>query len=366
MTDRSAWTNATLQVFPLRVDFRRPRVEVLSFGPQMSQGSADLMFYRAIDEDLALSGVKVGNQTFLGYPARGLERDLSEPTLFAALYAVDSKSPPGNLVIKVFAEDQVGNAVSSEMEGRVTERVSGDRRVEVAEDFLRLGSAPLADQNAQEIRSQLRQAGEELHFSSPAGGNEQLIEKFQLVNDSLRQKSELNLVSLLRGPRFESYWKEAFLAPIGRREFDFADKLRFFIRDREIGRAVQLGTRYSQRSGEQEVLAAGDGIVLFSENIGTYGRTVALDHGLGVVSVYSQLDSVAVHKGEAVFRAQRIGSAGVTGFALQPGLEFQIRVQGVAVDPREWCNDSWFMSHITAKVNEQKKRLGIPIYRELE
>ena len=366
VTDRSTWNNAMLQVFPLRVDFHRPKVEVLSVTSQIRAGSAELLFYRALDEDLALSGVKVGNQTFLGYPARGLDRDLSDATLFVALYALDLRSPPGPLGLKVFAEDQVGNAASIEVDSRAAGGILAERRVAVTEDFLRLRSGPLADQNIQDIRETLQRAGQGFDYVAPAGGIERLIEKFQFVNESLRQKSELNLVSLLKGPRFESYWKEAFLAPRGKREFEFGDQLRFMFQERELGRAVQSGERYSFKRDEDEVMAASDGIVLFSENIGTFGRTVALDHGLGVVSVYSQLDSVIVHKGEAVSRAQRIGTIGESGLSHHAGLEFQIRVQGVAIDPREWCDDKWFISHIETKINEQKRSLGIPVYRVLE
>lgn len=82
-------------------------------------------------------------------------------------------------------------------------------------------------------------------------------------------------------------------------------------------------------------IAAGE--VVVSENIGTYGLTVIVQHGAGDYSVYGSLAGANVNKGAKVTKGQVIGSVGTADPDMPPHLHFEIRrSKGAAVDPLSW------------------------------
>jgi len=81
------------------------------------------------------------------------------------------------------------------------------------------------------------------------------------------------------------------------------------------------------------VRAIADGRVAFAGEQFFGGRSVVIDHGAGVFSVYYHLKEFAVAEGQAVSRGDRVGSVGATGRATGPHLHFGVRVPGGRVDP---------------------------------
>ena len=81
------------------------------------------------------------------------------------------------------------------------------------------------------------------------------------------------------------------------------------------------------------VYAVNDGAVSFSEELDTYGKTLVVDHGLGIYSLYLHLDTIGKKQGEAVKKGEVIASSGNSGYSLQPHLHFSIKVNGASVDP---------------------------------
>jgi len=84
------------------------------------------------------------------------------------------------------------------------------------------------------------------------------------------------------------------------------------------------------------VTAIAPGRVLFAGWFRGYGQMVILDHGGGDLTVSGYLDEVHVAAGDSVGGGQPIGSVGETGSASGPGLYFEIRHDGKAVDPLLW------------------------------
>lgn len=70
-----------------------------------------------------------------------------------------------------------------------------------------------------------------------------------------------------------------------------------------------------------------------SGNGGGYGKYVIIDHGGGYRSLYAHLNQVGVKVGQQVTKGQEIGLAGNTGRSSGPHLHFEIRINGVPVDP---------------------------------
>lgn len=84
---------------------------------------------------------------------------------------------------------------------------------------------------------------------------------------------------------------------------------------------------------ETPALAAETGKVIAASNMGGFGNTVIIDHGGGVSSQYSHLNSIAVEVGEFVAKGQKVGGVGTTGLSTGNHLHFQIMVDGETVDP---------------------------------
>ena len=84
---------------------------------------------------------------------------------------------------------------------------------------------------------------------------------------------------------------------------------------------------------ETPALAAETGKVIVASNMGGFGNTVILDHGGGVSSQYSHLNSMSVSVGEFVAKGQKVGGVGTTGLSTGNHLHFQIMVDGKTIDP---------------------------------
>lgn len=78
------------------------------------------------------------------------------------------------------------------------------------------------------------------------------------------------------------------------------------------------------------------GAVVVAEPVGSYGRTVIVEHGGGDYSVYGSLGSIAVHVGEHITKGEVIGTVGSSDPEMPPHLHFEIRHDGPAIDPTTW------------------------------
>jgi murein DD-endopeptidase MepM/ murein hydrolase activator NlpD len=81
------------------------------------------------------------------------------------------------------------------------------------------------------------------------------------------------------------------------------------------------------------VRAIADGRVAFAGEQFFGGRSVVIDHGGGVFSVYYHLKEFSVAEGQEISRGDRVGAVGSTGRATGPHLHFGVRVPGGRVDP---------------------------------
>ncbi len=79
-----------------------------------------------------------------------------------------------------------------------------------------------------------------------------------------------------------------------------------------------------------------DGRVAYASTLNGYGLTVIVDHGHGVVSVYSHASVLLVATGENVVRGQDLGRVGESGSLRGPYLYFELRDGGKPVDPTFW------------------------------
>lgn len=95
------------------------------------------------------------------------------------------------------------------------------------------------------------------------------------------------------------------------------------------------GTDYAAAEGTP-VRAIGDGVVIFAGKKGGYGNMIDIRHRNGMVSRYGHMRNFAsgMRPGTHVTMGSTIGYVGMTGWATGPHLHFEIRVDGVARNPR--------------------------------
>ena len=84
------------------------------------------------------------------------------------------------------------------------------------------------------------------------------------------------------------------------------------------------------------MLACEDGEVVLAgtrKGYRSYGRTVLIDHGKDVFTLYAHLSSIHVAAGQKVRRGQKIACVGCTGRATAPHLHLEVRMGDRAFDP---------------------------------
>lgn len=97
-------------------------------------------------------------------------------------------------------------------------------------------------------------------------------------------------------------------------------------------------------------------------DIGEYtlmGRSVFIDHGLGVFSAFFHLDTALVRRGDLVRAGQEIGRVGRSGLATGPHLHYGVYVNGRDVDPALWRDAvEWMTGRGRAVASRDTTRAG--------
>lgn len=81
------------------------------------------------------------------------------------------------------------------------------------------------------------------------------------------------------------------------------------------------------------IAASDTGVVIFSARNGGYGLMVTIDHGAGISTVYAHCSRLLVKKGQKVSKGETIAKVGTTGLSTGPHLHFEVRKDGVPVNP---------------------------------
>jgi murein DD-endopeptidase MepM/ murein hydrolase activator NlpD len=88
------------------------------------------------------------------------------------------------------------------------------------------------------------------------------------------------------------------------------------------------------------VRASADGVVVFAGpqsdaagHLAGYGNHVVIAHPQGFTTTYAHLDSITVTAGQVIAQGEVVGLEGSTGNSTGPHLHFEIRHDGVPLDP---------------------------------
>ncbi len=96
----------------------------------------------------------------------------------------------------------------------------------------------------------------------------------------------------------------------------------------QLHSGIDIGASYGV-----PITASADGNVIFAGWYGGYGNAIIIDHGSGYSTLYAHCSAMYVTANQPVRRGQAIGAVGATGWATGPHLHFEIRRNGVPIDP---------------------------------
>ena len=84
------------------------------------------------------------------------------------------------------------------------------------------------------------------------------------------------------------------------------------------------------------VMAPADGIVSATGKDSSYGNVVVVSHGFGINSRFNHLSKILVRPGQKVKRGDKIAEVGTTGKSTGPHLHYEVRVNGIPVNPARY------------------------------
>jgi len=88
------------------------------------------------------------------------------------------------------------------------------------------------------------------------------------------------------------------------------------------------------------IYAPAAGVVALAQPLAVRGNAVIIDHGLAVYSGYWHQSELVVQAGQTVNAGDLIGYVGGTGLVTGPHLHWELRLNGIAVDPLQWTTES--------------------------
>ena len=133
----------------------------------------------------------------------------------------------------------------------------------------------------------------------------------------------------LAGWRELPYVDVELLAPVSGSQSPSFGFRRYF---NDQPRAPHKGMDIAAAAGTP-IVASADGIVSIADEFFFNGKTVIIDHGQGLMTMYCHLDAMDVGAGQNLHRGTTIGKVGATGRVTGPHLHFGVYLNGTAVDP---------------------------------
>jgi murein DD-endopeptidase MepM/ murein hydrolase activator NlpD len=309
---------------PVTVDLTPPALELLTTQHNSRLGGVELAVFRQ-GADATASGVEVGPYFFPS--TTGMFED---PNVAAAFFAIP-QDLSADVRPRLIVRDAGGNQREITLPILIKPRRFAERTLTVDDDFLQRKVPEIERDNG-----------------LPASSD--LLQGYLHINRELRKQSEAKIREVTKSSNPQPLWDGVFhrqsnAAPLSA----FADRRTYSYKGETIDKQTHLGYDLASLKASR-VEAAQDGIVVFADNLGIYGQTVILDHGLGVFSLYGHLSSIAVKPGDRVTKAQALGQTGETGLAAGDHLHFSIMLYGVHVDPVEWWDPQWIREHVKAKL----------------
>ena len=329
--DRSLWNllrgNETMIQKNFTIDITPPTLELFADDRYVNFGGVGMIVYKT-SPDTVMTGVRIGDYFFPGY--QGQVKD--HPDHFIALFAhpynvlVDAKAA-------LVATDKAGNTRETRLVYELKNVKYRKSTISISDNFIQSKIAPL------------------LNDVGARQGSPKDI--FLRVNKGLRKENEDKIAAITKKSTPSILWKGAFSQLSNSKvEANFADARTYTYNNETIDNAYHIGYDLSV-TRHYPAEAANSGTVAFVGDLGIYGNTVILDHGLGLFTLYAHLSSIDVKVGDPIKQRQAIGKTGETGLAAGDHLHYGVYLHGVAILPVEWWDQKWINDNIQPKLEGQ-------------
>ncbi|MEO5357281.1 MAG: M23 family metallopeptidase [Nitrospirae bacterium YQR-1] len=317
LTVKSGLFSKTEKQFEAVIDTVAPVLSVLDSSYITDLGSATAVLAEATGADSVY--VKIGDKT---YPA--VNSIFKNKNHYFCIYPLDVDYKE-TIPINAVAEDDAGNVVMTGVKTIFKPTVFKKDVLKISDDFIK------------------RQVFTLLGLTE---GEVEPVDAFKKVNEVWRAENEAKIKELTSKSVSEILWQGAFIQMKNTKVFaHFGD-----IRSYEYGGKIISGSRHMgfdlASLANSPVPASNTGIVQFAGNLGIYGNTIIIDHGLGLMSLYGHLSSILVKEGDKVTKGSIIAKSGMTGFAGGDHLHFAILCHGVYVNPVQWWDIMWIDKRI--------------------
>jgi murein DD-endopeptidase MepM/ murein hydrolase activator NlpD len=143
------------------------------------------------------------------------------------------------------------------------------------------------------------------------------------------QREKAAIKKALAHPLETRVWQSSFRRPV-QGEVSTSFGVRRILNGKP--RSSHSGIDLRGREGEP-VAAPSDGVVILTGEHFFAGKSVYIDHGMGIITMYFHLSDIRVKKGDRVHSRQTIGLVGSTGRSTGPHLHWGLRVHDRPADP---------------------------------
>jgi len=314
------------------IDTLAPQIDILSRTHNISQGGAALAIYR-LSEPCPKSGICAGKNFFPGYSGY-----FKDPDIFMAFFALSyDQGPKTEIFVK--ATDQAGNIKRAGISYYIKKKTFKKDILNISDLFLNWKMP-------------------EFDIDVPGDSKTAMLDKFLKVNRDLRKTNYGKVTKLGEKTDASLYWNGAFIRlPRSAKRAGFADQREYKYKGQIIDHQVHLGIDLASVA-HSPVPASNRGKVVFTGYLGIYGKTIVIDHGFGLLSMYSHLSSYNAQKDQLVSKGEIIGRTGVTGLAGGDHLHFGILIHNTFANPVEWWDATWITNNITSKIKAVKAKYG--------
>lgn len=134
------------------------------------------------------------------------------------------------------------------------------------------------------------------------------------------------------------FFTEAFILPIKNVVTSIYGSQRVFNNSKKT---QHLGTDFRAAIGDP-IYATNAGKIVVARDLFFTGKTVTIDHGLGIFSIYGHLSKIDAVEGEYVPKGAQIGLSGATGRVTGPHLHWGVKVNGHFVEGESLVKESDF------------------------